>query len=43
MAKKFKDYYDTDCVRLLANKTKQELSSFDSRKTVINRQSEAIL
>ncbi len=30
MAKKFKDYYDTDCARLLADKIKQEFPSFDN-------------
>ncbi len=30
MAKKFKDYYDADCARLLADKIKQVFPSFDS-------------
>ncbi len=31
MAKKFKDYYDTDCAKLLADKVKQVLPSFDDK------------
>ncbi len=31
MAKKFKDYYDTDCAKLLADKIKQVLPSFDGK------------
>ena len=34
MAKKFKDYYDTDCAKLLADKVKQVHSSFDEKSFI---------
>jgi hypothetical protein len=35
VAKKFKDYYDTDCAVLLADKVKQVYPSFDEKGFVL--------
>lgn len=34
MAEKFKDYYDTDCAKLLASKIKTHLPQFNEEKFV---------